>query len=309
MLEMGAHGLFSATDLIVQWPCDWYSDLGLMTPTPKFRKPPVVEVALSVMMDPLPGFNSAHVGSLWAAEDVRRRFPKTVDQPPLESTIEHENEQRIQLGSPRVQFEALNKFKLRTWFLNEAETDLLQIQDDRVARNWRRAGTNEPYPSYDNIKGPFDQDLRMVSSFLEKAGLGEIKPIQAEVTYVNHILPTVGDVWKSHADLASVMNNWQDLRDSFLPRTEDVTFSSRYVIKEHGSFVGRLHVALQPAVAKAKDGKEVEMLVLTLTARGRPIGKGLDGALAFLDLGHDWIVRAFRDLTTPQMHRVWELQA
>ena len=45
-----------------------------------------------------------------------------------------------------------------------------------------------------------------------------------------------------------------------------------------------------------------------LFARGAPIGDGLEGALAFLDLGHDWLVRAFKSLTTLEMHKEWGMQ-
>jgi hypothetical protein len=47
------------------------------------------------------------------------------------------------------------------------------------------------------------------------------------------------------------------------------------------------------------------MFVLTLTARGRPIGEGIEGALAMLDIGREWIVRGFASVTTRTMHDVW----
>ena len=47
------------------------------------------------------------------------------------------------------------------------------------------------------------------------------------------------------------------------------------------------------------------MFALTLTARGAPIGDNLEGAFAFLDLGHRSIVLGFDELTTDLMHSVW----
>ena len=274
-----------------------------MTQTPKFRKPPVVEVALSVITDPTPGFTAAHIGLLWTAGDLRSRFPKTSDHPPVDAPVEQENEPQVQQG-PRLEFQPLENFKLRSWFLNETETQLLQIQQDRISRNWRRAGTSEEYPSYDNIRGPFQDDLRLISEFFAANGLGVVRPKQAEVTYVNHIVP--GEVWKHHGELHRVFVNWKNPPDNFLPKPEDATFVSRYVIRLHGNFVGRLHVSLQPAMVRASDGKSTQVFVFTLTARGKPLGKGIEGALEFLQLGHDWIVNAFADLTTEEMHQVWE---
>jgi hypothetical protein len=47
------------------------------------------------------------------------------------------------------------------------------------------------------------------------------------------------------------------------------------------------------------------MFRFTLTARGQPLGTGLAGVLEFLDLGREWIVTGFDELTTPEMHRLW----
>ena len=48
------------------------------------------------------------------------------------------------------------------------------------------------------------------------------------------------------------------------------------------------------------------IFVLNLTARGEPLGDGVNGAFAFLELARDWIVKGFDELTRPEMHRVWE---
>jgi uncharacterized protein (TIGR04255 family) len=273
-----------------------------MTALPRFSSPPVVEVALSVMIDPLGEFKAAHVGLLW--NEFRDRFPKTNDQPPLDTPEEVEAEPRKQLG-PTLQFEPIRMPMLRTWFLNNDETELLQIQSDRVARNWRRANTTQPYPSYDNIKEPFKTDLNLVRHFVESNGIGDLKPKQCEVTYVNHIV--AGEGWNTHADLGRVLVNWNAPTHAFLPEIEDARLAWRYVIRDKKAFIGRLHVSLQPAY-RSKDGADTEIFVLTLTARGKPVGKGLDGAFAFLDLGHEWIVRGFKDLTTLEMHQIWQLQ-
>lgn len=47
------------------------------------------------------------------------------------------------------------------------------------------------------------------------------------------------------------------------------------------------------------------LLLLQLTARGAPIGEGLEGAREFFDLGREWIVKGFVDVTSPEMHGKW----
>jgi hypothetical protein len=126
-----------------------------------------------------------------------------------------------------------------------------------------------------------------------------------EVTYVNHV--PAGSNWNRHGELHKIVNflaadgakRWSFLRDP-----EDVRCALRFVMADKdGQFLGRLNVDVQPAFLT---DSEVPIFVLTLTARGRPIGAGTDGVLAFLDSGREWIVRGFADLTTTEMHQIWK---
>jgi hypothetical protein len=56
------------------------------------------------------------------------------------------------------------------------------------------------------------------------------------------------------------------------------------------------------SVVRLKDN--APMFVFDLTARGQ-IGDGTD----FFDLGREWIVRSFKNLTTPEMHQVWGIRS
>ena len=44
---------------------------------------------------------------------------------------------------------------------------------------------------------------------------------------------------------------------------------------------------------------------MNLTFRGRPLSDDYDGVKRFFDLGHNWVVGGFDELTTEQMHDVW----
>jgi hypothetical protein len=65
--------------------------------------------------------------------------------------------------------------------------------------------------------------------------------------------------------------------------------------------IGRLHLQANKAVHR----KRGEITVLTITARGRPLGEGIEGALAFLDRGADEALSAFVQSTRPEMHQKW----
>jgi hypothetical protein len=73
------------------------------------------------------------------------------------------------------------------------------------------------------------------------------------------------------------------------------------ILDNSGAFVGRLHATVQ-SVMRLTDG--AHMFVFDLTARGQ-VGEGT----AFFDLGREWIVRSFKELTTPEMHEIWGMRS
>ena len=265
---------------------------------PEFFAPPVIEVALGVQFSPPIPFKAAHVGRLWA--EYADQFPRTEDQPPVTSVVEVPEGQTAPL--PSFRFVGTPPLP-RCWFLNEAQTDLIQIQNDKFIRNWRKVTGQEDYPRYEYIRETFVRDYAVLERFVASEQLGELHPTQCEVTYVNHILPS--EAWQRHGQLDRVLSLLRnDVRAEFLPEAEDVRCTIRYVIKDDsGAFLGRLNADAQPALMT---GDRTPLLVLTLTARGRPDGEGLDGVLKFLDRGRKWIVRGFVDLTTDQMQTIWE---
>ncbi len=266
-------------------------------PLPDFAAPPVTEVALSVQFDPLASLRTPQLGLLW--QDFRNRFPKTEEHPPLPSVIEKFGV----LGLPKVgvRFEMTLPVP-RCWFLNEAGTELIQVQQDRFVHNWRKVGQGDEYPRYECIRETFKAELDTFCQFLAREQLGELVPNQCEVTYINHIVS--GQGWEKHGQIGEVVRVWTSCYDdTFLSEPEDVRLAVRYVIPDSaGNPLGRLLVSVEPAYRAVDD---TPILVLQLTARGRPDGEGLEGALRFLDTGREWVVRGFASMTAPRMHEIW----
>lgn len=89
----------------------------------------------------------------------------------------------------------------------------------------------------------------------------------------------------------------------FLPEPEEMAVRLVYVIPGSGSdAIGRLHIDVHPAFRTRDD---VPMCVMTLTARGEAQGQGMAGVMAFLDIGREWVVRAFAEITSLGMHSLW----
>jgi len=104
---------------------------------PDFDNPPVVETVLSVQFERLPAMRSVHFGLFW--QRVRDQFPNTEERPTLASIVEQATPLPVEL-----RFEVQETLLLpRLWLLNSAGTEMIQIQNDRLSKNWREGDENE----------------------------------------------------------------------------------------------------------------------------------------------------------------------
>ena len=264
-----------------------------------FRRPPLTEVALSVQFQPLDAMRTAHVGLLW--NEFRREFPNIEDLPPLAPAFELFGARRSVSGDLSVELSGplLN----RAWFLNRERTQLIQVQRDRLIHNWRQVGPSDEYPRYEAIREVFKNELEVFRAFVEREGLGDLIPNQVEVTYVNHIV--AGEGWSSHADLARIVTFFRGgSGDSSLPPPEEAEMVVHYTMRnDKGEPLGRLHVAVQP-LCRRVDGAPIYQL--RLTGRGRPEAADLSGVLEIMDCARGWAVLGFSEVTTPEMHALWQ---
>jgi hypothetical protein len=113
-----------------------------------------------------------------------------------------------------------------------------------------------------------------------------------------------GEGWSDFGDVGEVVTVWRSsFSDDFLTKPEEARFATSFLIPgEDQRPTGRLHVSIEPKYRLPDMSK---ILRLGLTARGAPMGDGLDGVTAFLDVGHAWIVKGFASITTARMHEMW----
>lgn len=268
-----------------------------VTPRPDFQAPPVIEVALAVQFDSLPKLGVAETGALWSR--YRKEYPETEDQPPTPQAFESFDPPQPQAVKFRV---VQGAPEIRCWFKNRTGTELIQVQQDRFVFNWRQQGSGEPYPRYEQVRAKFETHFRTFERFLKDRRIGSVVPNQCTVTYVNNIIPS--NNWKRFGQLKNIFSVWSGRHsDKFLGEPEEVDFRARYrILDDEGSPIGRLHVEAEPRF-KNDDGSPVIHLVLT--ARGKPLGEGLDGILAFFNIGREHVVRGFTSITTKNLHDQW----
>ncbi|MFH1748343.1 MAG: TIGR04255 family protein [Planctomycetota bacterium] len=259
---------------------------------PEFEEPPVVEVVCGVLFEPLKAMLASHIGLLW--ERLRKDYPMSKEVAPLTPVVERFG------GEATVHLEFTDVPPLpRIWFLRQDETSLVQLQRDRFLHNWKKVHPTDEYPRYHTVIQQFKDRLAEFKGFIQDNELGVLKPMQYELTYVNHIprgdkISTLADIGRVFPDFA-----WQARPGRFLSHPNGINWRT---ITDLPDEKGRLHTSARTATRT--DGQSI--LQFELTARGYPGDASPDAMLAWFDLGHEWIVRGFTDLTGEEFHRdVW----
>lgn len=264
---------------------------------PDFKRPPISEAVLSMQFASLTKLQNVHMGLLW--NRIRSKYPKVTEQAPIAPVFETFGSSAA-LSEQRLQIEALLSPPVhRYWFEEESGGELLQFQQDRIIHNWRRGSSTGEYPRYETVRAHFGSDLAAVIEFLHDEGLGEIRPNQCELTYVNSIELSDGDPYKQ---IERVTTLWTGKSNSKL-EIENAQLQTRFLLQRDGKPYGRVYVSLSPAIYKPNNAP---IMKLEIVARGKPDTDTVEEAFALLDEQRGSVVRMFNDITTPEMHKLWE---
>src|SRR6266446_756801 len=218
---------------------------------PEFGQPPVSETVLGVDFPALDGWNITHYGLLH--KHFAERYPSVQTKEPLPAPEENFEPRGAVKASWTFSFRV--GLDARCWFIDQTDTQLLQVQADRFLRNWRKREGAGEYTRYKAIRKDFESDWERFLSFLRANELPTPEPRQCEITYINQLDPGLA--------LHDVFSFWRAPRDdAFLPSPETASFNMSYRIPGK---LARLHVALNPGV-RIEDGREVQQL--TITVRG-----------------------------------------
>jgi uncharacterized protein (TIGR04255 family) len=262
---------------------------------PDFDNPPLVETVLSAQFERLTALRTVHLGLFW--QRVRSEFPNVEEHPALASIFEQAGEPVPQ--AVQLRFQPPEPVPLpRLWLLNRGGSELMQIQNDRFIKNWRKADPNTEYPRYTKVIRPaFIRDFEIFQTFLADETLGDIKVNQCEVTYVNHII--AGEGWTKHDEIDKIFTFCKpSFAEPYPGRPEGLAYVARFpILGPNKEWIGRLHVEALPGISISENRP---MYALNLTARGT-YGSGIE----FFDIGRRWIVKSFENFTTEHMHQIW----
>ena len=252
---------------------------------PSYKKPPINEVFCGMQFRASDNLRIPHIGCLW--NKFRKDYPN----------IQHVSP--IATAKGEISFDNATGVPLpRLLFINESDDQLIQFQVDRFYYNWRRK--ERDYPRYKHIIEGFENVRDNIEGFFVEFDLGELNPVGYELSYTNHI--PQGQGWDRSEDLANIFSDfiWKKVDGRFLSNPEKVAWRTMFSLPENN---GHLIVNLDQGV-RAED--KVPLLTLTLKTQGVCESPSKEAAREWFNLSHEWIVRGFTDLITPEIQEIWE---
>lgn len=256
---------------------------------PNFEHPPVIEVVCGIHFESINSLYAPHLGLLW--EEFKSDYPSCQEAAPLAPIIEQFD------GEKPISFDFHEKPPLpRIWFIHKNDNGIIQVQRDKFLHNWRKVRPEDEYPRYPIVIEMFKDKLSKFESFLANNQFGKLKPIQYEMSYINHIWE--GEGWANLSEIGKVLPDYsyRASKERFLPEPERINWHTSFLLPNKA---GRMHVTIRNGKRK-DDGKP--MISLDLTVRGIS-DKGME---SWFKLAREWIVCGFADLTGEEIQRkVW----
>ncbi len=254
-----------------------------------FARPPVEEVVLSVLFNPLDRLLAPHLGEIWQ-EFKRDGFVHIVEQPPVAPAVEI-----FPIPGQEAQFRIGNVPDLaRILFIHKTDTEIIQVQRDRFTFNWRKASLDPVYPGFSAIYEKFEGVYTRFTQTVKNMQIGEVTPSQYELTYIDQLRH--GEGWDTLADLGKIYNMFVDAP---WVGAESVDFHASFPVAD---LHGRLHVSMGNRI---KMPEQTQTLQTDFTVRGFPEGTE-DAVIAWFKSARDQIREKFASMFSDDIQtRIW----
>jgi uncharacterized protein (TIGR04255 family) len=237
-----------------------------------------------VVFQSLPGMQTRHLGQFWAEQ--KAQFPITSDVNPLLDVSDIGSQRLVVLNVPPLR---------RMMCFSQDQQFVMQVQDSRFYLNWRKQLQDIEYPRYPSVHDRFQQLWTEFQQFIQREQLGTISVQRYELVYVNHI-PLGPNVAQSLEEYVKLFR-FSPINATYLSPPESVNTTWKFAMpNQYGTATATLSNAI--------DEKGQNILVLVLTCLGTPSEKY--SPKEWYQVGHEWIVRSFTELTTDTAHQKWE---
>lgn len=268
-----------------------------MTPIrPKFQNPPLIERAISVTFKNLEQFTLGDFGLFWSR--IRVDFPVSEAKP----LVRQEHEEFGEFRPIQQQIQIVPEETLpRAFYRNPERGELVQIQSDRFSFNWIKTNTDHAYPHSEAVLKRFFTLLDNFTTFVAERQIGEIVPVQCELTNVN-VIP-VSDVGEAFPDVATVVRLPQ-LSNQYdcIKLESQIAGSKHLLLADDGTPIGRVHSLGQPSLQVETGEKAFR---LDIVARGAPTAPSIAGVKAFLERAASAVNAVFLASVTQAGRQFW----
>jgi len=265
---------------------------------PRFKKPPVAEVALAVEFGELATLRTVQLALLW--EYFQQDYPTTEEHTPLPPI----SELLKMPAGPRVELALVaEESSPRLWFIDKPGSKLIQIQRNRVGFNWRRFPSEVDYPSFDVVLANFQTIAETLQTFVQERLGSLLQPTHCEVTYVDHVEVGGERGIRSAGDLGRLLDFWRP--EGPVPSLgvpEEAGCFVRYPLGAAGPRGGRLSLQIQPGIRRS-DG--IQLLVMQTTAQMGLKSNTWDSVWTDLNIAHKAATRMFLEVTRSEMQKLW----
>ncbi|MBT5028955.1 MAG: TIGR04255 family protein [Nitrospina sp.] len=242
------------------------------------------------MFDPLEDFQSTHLGMF--RETIKAEYPSFEEKPFLLPKTEY---YKPNLGKSAEPVVIKANSLPRLWFVSENKNQILQLQSDQLINNWKKVQDEDSYPHYDEIIQKFENHFNEFNAFVNDHEIGEIKPKQYELTYVNHISSLNG--WEKDSPIENIFPEFKLASDpkNFLPKCEAFNWTNTYLLpNEEGRLYSTIKVVLHRVSAEP-------LIRFQLKVTGINKEASLDKMRSWFDLAHEWILLSFAELTNEKV--------
>lgn len=260
----------------------------------KFVRPPVNEVGLSV------SFATATVLNPF---DVRATHELFRDAYPGVQRVDSTsgNEFELGVGLPPLNIQPVNRW----WFISADTANVLQVQENYVARNWRRTvglGEAPSYPGFDELLMSFESALGTLAKKSEAEGLSLPEIRSCELMY-DDIIPGLES---GGAFQLSRMISFLKER----PPRQEANWRCSWVepidVPETG-LSGTLQVTILAAGIPSDDGQSLRP-ILRIVWKATALQTAASQIRAFFNAAHAHISARFGEIVSAEVKESWGVE-